>query len=156
MTCFKFVTLKNSFIMLWTYKIPNSKHQITNKSQISIFNDQNMFGVSNLGHFDFSSIDVLSSRSYTGLGFWILVIVIYLWFVICDLLFVISGKEIPILFFVGLVPRTGYFITSTWLLTFIPISQRNGQFKHRYAKLLDLKMCKSSWQGKGRDQGAGD
>jgi RAB protein geranylgeranyltransferase component A len=31
-----------------TYKIPNSKHQITNKSQISIFNDQNMFGVSNL------------------------------------------------------------------------------------------------------------
>jgi len=27
------------------YKIPSFKHQITNKSQISIFNDQNMFGI---------------------------------------------------------------------------------------------------------------
>ena len=46
-----------------TYEIPNSKHQITNKSQIPILNDQNRFGISNL------------------------VIVIYLIFVICDLEF---------------------------------------------------------------------
>jgi hypothetical protein len=32
------------------YKISNSKHQITNKSQIPIFNDQNGFGISNFGH----------------------------------------------------------------------------------------------------------
>ena len=31
------------------YKIPNSKHQITNKSQIPIFNDQ-MFEIWNFGH----------------------------------------------------------------------------------------------------------
>jgi hypothetical protein len=31
-------------------KIPNAKHQITNKSQIPKLNDQNMFGASNLGH----------------------------------------------------------------------------------------------------------
>ena len=33
-----------------TYEIPNSKHQITNKSQIPILNDQNRFGISNFGH----------------------------------------------------------------------------------------------------------
>jgi len=33
-----------------TYEIPNSKHQITNKSQIPILNDQNGFGISNFGH----------------------------------------------------------------------------------------------------------
>jgi hypothetical protein len=31
-------------------KISNSKHQITNKSQIPILNDQNRFGISNFGH----------------------------------------------------------------------------------------------------------
>ena len=41
----------------WSFvsKITNSKHQITNKSQIPIFNDQNLhdetlFGFSNFGH----------------------------------------------------------------------------------------------------------
>jgi hypothetical protein len=29
------------------YEIPNSKHQITNKFQIPILNDQNRFGISN-------------------------------------------------------------------------------------------------------------
>jgi hypothetical protein len=33
-----------------TYEIPNSKHQITNKSQIPILNDQNRFGILNFGH----------------------------------------------------------------------------------------------------------
>ena len=33
-------------------KISNSKHQITNKSQIPIFNDQNRFGISNFGDCD--------------------------------------------------------------------------------------------------------
>jgi hypothetical protein len=46
-------------------EIPISKHQITNKSQIPILNDQNRFGISNL------------------------VIVIYLIFVICYLEFLI-------------------------------------------------------------------
>ena len=31
-------------------KISNSKHQITNKFQIPILNDQNRFGISNFGH----------------------------------------------------------------------------------------------------------
>jgi hypothetical protein len=31
------------------YEIPNSKHQITNKSQIPILNDQNRFGILKLG-----------------------------------------------------------------------------------------------------------
>jgi hypothetical protein len=31
-------------------KISNSKHQITNKSQIPILNDQNRFVISNFGH----------------------------------------------------------------------------------------------------------
>ena len=46
-------------------KISNSKHQITNKFQIPIFNDRNRFGISNFGHCDL--------------------------FDICDLLFGISG-----------------------------------------------------------------
>jgi hypothetical protein len=33
-----------------TYEIPNSKHQITNKFQIPILNDQNRFGILNFGH----------------------------------------------------------------------------------------------------------
>jgi hypothetical protein len=32
------------------YKIPNSKHQTTNKSQIPISNDQNRFGIGNFGY----------------------------------------------------------------------------------------------------------
>jgi hypothetical protein len=32
----------------WSNEIPNSKHQITNKSQIPIFNDQNKKQVWNL------------------------------------------------------------------------------------------------------------
>jgi hypothetical protein len=32
------------------YEIPNSKHQITNKSQIPISNDLNKFGILNFGH----------------------------------------------------------------------------------------------------------
>jgi hypothetical protein len=32
------------------YEMPNSKHQITNKFQIPILNDQNKFGISNFGH----------------------------------------------------------------------------------------------------------
>ena len=35
-----------------TKKIPKSKHQITNKSQIPKSNDQNRFGISNFGHCD--------------------------------------------------------------------------------------------------------
>jgi hypothetical protein len=38
-------------VVCWSggvYEIPNSKHQITNKSQIPISNDQNMFGILNL------------------------------------------------------------------------------------------------------------
>jgi hypothetical protein len=33
-------------------EIPNYKHQITNKSQIPILNDQNRFGICNFGHCD--------------------------------------------------------------------------------------------------------
>jgi hypothetical protein len=32
------------------WKISNSKHQITNKYQIPILNDQNRFGICNFGH----------------------------------------------------------------------------------------------------------
>jgi len=40
-----------------SYKIPNYKHQITNKSQIPIINDQNfMFEISNFGHCDLFDI----------------------------------------------------------------------------------------------------
>jgi hypothetical protein len=37
-------------------KISNSKHQITNKYQIPIFNDQNRFGIWNFGHCDLFDI----------------------------------------------------------------------------------------------------
>jgi hypothetical protein len=40
-------------------KIPNLKQQISNKSQISIFNDQNRFGILNFGHCDLFGICVL-------------------------------------------------------------------------------------------------
>ena len=36
--------------MVEEYEISNSKHQITNKSQISILNDQNRFEILNFGH----------------------------------------------------------------------------------------------------------
>ena len=58
-------------------EIPNHKHQITNKSQITIINDQNL--VSQLT----ATIRVLSSY----FEFRILVIVIYLYFVIWNLEF---------------------------------------------------------------------
>ena len=38
------------------YEIPNYKHQITNKSQIPILNDQNRFGILNFGHCDLFEI----------------------------------------------------------------------------------------------------
>ena len=41
------------------YEIPNFKHQITNKSQISIFNDQNMFEILNFGDCNLFDICVL-------------------------------------------------------------------------------------------------
>jgi hypothetical protein len=41
------------------YEITNTKHQITNKSQITISNDQNVFENPNSDHFDFSSIEML-------------------------------------------------------------------------------------------------
>ena len=60
-------------------KISNSKHQITNKSQIPILNDQNRFGILKLG-----------TRPQGGeSGGPILVIVICLFFVICDLEFLL-------------------------------------------------------------------
>ena len=37
-------------------KISNSKHQITNKSQIPIFNDQNRFEIWNFGYYDLFDI----------------------------------------------------------------------------------------------------
>jgi hypothetical protein len=37
-------------------KISNFKHQITNKSQIPILNDQNKFGIWNFGHCDLFDI----------------------------------------------------------------------------------------------------
>jgi len=40
-------------------KIPNLKQQISNKSQISIFNDQNRSGILNFGHCDLFGICVL-------------------------------------------------------------------------------------------------
>jgi hypothetical protein len=39
-----------------TYEISSSKHQITNKSQIPILNDQNRFGIWNFGHWDLFEI----------------------------------------------------------------------------------------------------
>jgi hypothetical protein len=39
-----------------TYKISNHKHQIINKSQIPIPNDQNRFGILNFGHCDLFEI----------------------------------------------------------------------------------------------------
>jgi len=48
-------------------KISNSKHQITNKSQIPILNDQNRFGISNFGHCDlFDICDLLFGISDTA------------------------------------------------------------------------------------------
>ena len=38
------------------YEIPSSKHQITNKSQIPISNDQNRFWILNFGHCDLFDI----------------------------------------------------------------------------------------------------
>ncbi|MGB7065735.1 MAG: hypothetical protein WBF55_11380, partial [Syntrophobacteria bacterium] len=41
--------LNRHFAFLNTHsEIPNPKHQITNKSQIPIFNDQNVFGILSL------------------------------------------------------------------------------------------------------------
>jgi|GEM_PF-5180021 len=46
--------LKSTGVMgWWNNEIPNSKHQMTNKSQIPIFNDQNTKQVSN---FEFWSL----------------------------------------------------------------------------------------------------
>jgi len=39
-----------------TLKIPNAKHQITNKSQMPKINDQNIFEILNLGHCDLFDI----------------------------------------------------------------------------------------------------
>jgi hypothetical protein len=39
-----------------TRQIPNTKPQITNKSQIPIFNDQKRFVISNFGHCDLFDI----------------------------------------------------------------------------------------------------
>jgi hypothetical protein len=48
---------KHSIILTHAnHKIPNFKHQITNKSQIPISNDQNRFGISNFGHYDLFDI----------------------------------------------------------------------------------------------------
>jgi len=58
-------------------EIPNHKHQIANKSQITIFNDQNIVSQRSV------TIRVL----YSCFEFRILVIVIYLYFVICYLEF---------------------------------------------------------------------
>jgi len=41
--------MTSGFGVLAHCKISNSKHQITNKSQIPIFNDQNRFGILKLG-----------------------------------------------------------------------------------------------------------
>jgi hypothetical protein len=40
----------------WSNEIPSSKHQITNKSQIPILNDQNRFVIWNFGHCDLFDI----------------------------------------------------------------------------------------------------
>ena len=80
-----------------TIQIPNNKHQITNKSQITIFNDLNANN-KDCGYFDFSSFDekpdsfselkrpllkIVYRFGILNLGHWNL-------FVICDLRFVIS------------------------------------------------------------------
>ena len=49
-----------------TFKTPNSKHQITNKSQIPIFNDQNI-GISDFGHCDLFGIWDLIFGIYNNL-----------------------------------------------------------------------------------------
>jgi hypothetical protein len=41
--------LLKSFLDAGVYEIPKDKHQITNKSQIPIPNDRNMFGILKLG-----------------------------------------------------------------------------------------------------------
>jgi hypothetical protein len=46
------VQVASCFGVLEHCKISNLKHQITNKSQIPIFNDRNRFGISNFGHCD--------------------------------------------------------------------------------------------------------
>jgi hypothetical protein len=47
-------------VMEWcskaNHEVPNFKHQITNKSQIPILNDQNRFGILNFGHCDLFDI----------------------------------------------------------------------------------------------------
>jgi len=48
--------MRESFVVVEYCKISNSKHQITNKSQIPILNDQNRFGISNFGHCDLFDI----------------------------------------------------------------------------------------------------
>ena len=49
-----------SQIILLSREISNIKHQITNKFQISIFNDQNMpFRILNLGHWNLFEICIL-------------------------------------------------------------------------------------------------
>ena len=50
-------------------EISNTKHQIANKSQITIFNDQNRIKASNLDHFDFSRID--EKIYFSSLASWI-------------------------------------------------------------------------------------
>ena len=47
---------KHPVLQISDSKIPNCKHQITNKSQSPIFNDQNN-GSKDSGHFDFTIID---------------------------------------------------------------------------------------------------
>ena len=47
------------------YKITNSKHQITKRSQIPIINDQ-MFGNSNFGHWNLFDISNLGFGSYNN------------------------------------------------------------------------------------------
>ena len=46
------IKMASGFGVLEHCKISNSKHQITNKFQIPILNDQNRFGISNFGHCD--------------------------------------------------------------------------------------------------------
>jgi hypothetical protein len=48
--------LSKSFLDAGVYEIPKNKHQITNKSQIPISNDQNRFGILNFGHCDLFDI----------------------------------------------------------------------------------------------------
>jgi hypothetical protein len=44
------ISEKNPIFQASICKNPNFKHQVTNKSQIPIINDQTMFGISNLGY----------------------------------------------------------------------------------------------------------